>query len=87
MNDSDILEIQINNIIMNTPYSREVAIEKLQQLNNCHIKVIKDYITNVKPCKLLTPPQVTNTVNQEIFAQCRHLLDTSMLEYNERTKK
>lgn len=90
MDDATLLEIQINNIIMNTTYSRETAIVQLHKMDNSHIKVINDYLENVKPhikATATNSAHVTNTINQEIFTQYRHLLDTAMVGYNERQEK
>ena len=73
MNSSDSIQL----IMRQTNYTEDEAYRQLQLCDNNPIKVIKLYlgITEKKD-----PP--VKSINQEIYKQLRHKLDTSMKEYN-----
>ena len=66
-------------VLRQTNYSEEEAREKLKELNNNAILVIKSYMGIAEkkaPTKVLS-------VNQEIYKQMRLKLDSSMKEYRD----
>ena len=69
-------------IMRQTDYSEEVAKEKLKEFNYDHIAVIKSYLG--VPDKKAAP---VKSVNQEIYKQLRHRLDSNMRNYQERVEK
>ena len=69
----------IDIVLRQTNYTKEVAIQKLGEHNNNAINVIKEYM-GVKPTEKKAP---VKSVNQEIYRQIRIKLDTSMDEYRE----
>jgi len=69
----------IDIVLRQTNYTKEVAIQKLEEHNNNAINVIKEYM-GVKPTEKKAP---VKSVNQEIYRQIRIKLDTSMDEYRE----
>ena len=80
-NNNEIQE-KIQMILRQTDFSEEDAKNKLKEFNYDHIQVIKSYlgITEKKE-----PP--IKTVNQEIYKQIRHRLDSNMREYNLRKER
>ena len=72
-------EEHIEVIMRQTNYNRETAIVKLQEHNNNHITVIKEFMGI--PIKKTEP---VKSLNQEIYKQLRYKLDASMKEYNTR---
>lgn len=71
---------EIDIVLRQTNYTKELAIQKLQQHNNNTINVIKEYM-GVKPTEKKAP---IKSLNQEIYRQIRIKLDTSMDEYREK---
>jgi hypothetical protein len=69
-------------IMRQTDYSEELAKEKLKEFNYDHIAVIKSYLG--VPDKKAAP---VKSVNQEIYKQLRHRLDSNMRNYQERVEK
>jgi hypothetical protein len=67
-------------VLRQTNYTKEIAIQKLQIHNNNAIDVIKDYM-GIKPAEKKAP---IKSLNQEIYRQIRTKLDTSMSEYREK---
>ena len=67
----------IDIVLRQTNYTKEVAIQKLEEHNNNTINVIKEYM-GVKPAEKKAP---IKSLNQEIYRQIRIKLDTSMDEY------
>ena len=69
-------------IMRQTDYTEEISKEKLKEFNYDHIAVIKSYlgVTDKKT-------QVVKSVNQEIYRQLRHRLDSNMRNYQERVEK
>ena len=80
-NNNEIKE-KIEMILRQTDYTEDEAKNKLKEFNYDHIQVIKSYlgITEKK-----APP--IKTVNQEIYKQLRHRLDSNMREYNLRKER
>ena len=80
-NNNEIKE-KIEMILRQTDYTEDEAKNKLKEFNYDHIQVIKSYlgITEKK-----APP--IKTVNQEIYKQIRHRLDSNMREYNLRKER
>jgi hypothetical protein len=68
-------------ILSQTTYNEVVAIEKLKQFDNDHIKVIRDFmgLPDKKEDKV-------RSVNQEIYKQIRKSLDASMSEFREKNQ-
>lgn len=79
---SDLIEDKVSIIIRQTDYSYDIAREKLKQFDYNEILVIKDYfgITEKKTTQI-------KSVNQEIYKQLRHHLDSSMRDYRDRVDK
>jgi hypothetical protein len=69
-------------VMRQTDYTEEVAKEKLKEFNYDHIAVIKSYlgVTDKKAAPV-------KSVNQEIYKQLRHRLDSNMRNYQERAEK
>jgi Fe-S cluster assembly scaffold protein SufB len=67
----------IDIVLRQTNYTKEIAIQKLEEHNNNTINVIKEYM-GVKPAEKKAP---VKSLNQEIYRQIRLKLDTSMDEY------
>jgi hypothetical protein len=69
-------------VMRQTDYTEELAKEKLKEFNYDHIAVIKSYlgVTDKKA-------QPVKSVNQEIYKQLRHRLDSNMRNYQERAEK
>jgi len=67
----------IDIVLRQTNYTKEIAIQKLEEHNNNTIAVIKEYM-GVKPAEKKAP---IKSLNQEIYKQIRIKLDTSMDEY------
>ena len=69
-------------VMRQTDYTEEVAKEKLKEFNYDHIAVIKSYlgVTDKKAAPV-------KSVNQEIYKQLRHRLDSNMRNYQERVEK
>jgi len=67
-------------IVMNqTNYTREESISKLKEYNNQYVEVIKNYMgISISSKKNST----VGTINQEIYKQIRHKMNTTMNEYN-----
>ena len=68
-------------VMRQTDYTEEVAKEKLKEFNYDHIAVIKSYlgVTDKKAAPV-------KSVNQEIYKQLRHRLDSNMRNYQERAE-
>ena len=75
LNEKNNQDIDI--VLRQTNYTKEVAIQKLEEHNNNAINVIKEYM-GVKPTEKKAP---IKSLNQEIYKQIRLKLDTSMDEY------
>jgi hypothetical protein len=73
-------KIQI--ILRQTNYTQEQANEKLKEYNFDEISVIKSYLGIVEKTKT-----IPKTLNQEIYTQLRHRLDSNMRDYNNRIEK
>ena len=69
-------------IMRQTDYTEEIAKEKLKEFNYDSIAVIKSYLG--VPDKKAQP---VKSVNQEIYRQLRHRLDSNMRNYKERADK
>ena len=69
-------------VMRQTDYTEELAKEKLKEFNYDHIAVIKSYlgVTDKKAAPV-------KSVNQEIYKQLRHRLDSNMRNYQERAEK
>lgn len=77
---SETYNKDIDLILRQTNYTKEIALEKLQLHNNNAINVIKDYM-GIKSTEKKAP---IKSFNQEIYKQIRTKLDTSMSEYREK---
>ncbi len=82
-NETDKLHEKVQIILRQTDYTEEVALQKLQEHNNDEIKVIKAYLGIAEK----KAPQNTRSVNQEIYRQLRHKLDSNMRDYKERVDR
>ena len=73
------LSKNIKLIMSQTTYSEEEALNKMEQFNGDHMKVIRDYlgISEKKEPKI-------KSINQEIYRQFRLNLDESMRTYREK---
>ena len=76
------IDEKVQIIMRQTDYTEEDAKEKLKEFNYDCIAVIKSYlgVTDKKT-------QVVKSVNQEIYRQLRHRLDSNMRNYQERVEK
>ena len=70
----------VKKVLAQTDYTEEKAAAKLQEFNNDLVRVLKDYMG--------IPEKKTDnkikSINQEIYKQIRHTLDSSMKEYREK---
>jgi hypothetical protein len=74
------LDNNIELILRQTDYTKEIAIQKLQLHNNNPLSVIKEYM-GIPSTEKKTP---IKSLNQEIYKQIRCKLDTSMREFREK---
>ena len=81
--DTTEIEEKVQKILRQTDYTDEIAREKLKEFNYNEIDVIKSYfgIYNKK-----SQTQI-KSVNQEIYRQLRHKLDSNMRDYKVRVEK
>jgi hypothetical protein len=77
-NNTD-LDTKIQIILRQTNYTETEAEEKLMKYNNDPLLVIKDFL-GIKERN----ENKVYSVNQEIYRQLRHKLDSSMMEYKSR---
>jgi len=80
-NNNEIQE-KVEMILRQTNYTEEEAKNKLKDFNYDHIQVVKSYLGIPEKKE---PP--IKTVNQEIYKQIRHKLDSNMREYNLRKER
>jgi hypothetical protein len=70
----------VKKVLAQTDYTEEKALAKLEEFNYELMRVLKDYMG--------IPEKKTDTkiksINQEIYKQIRHSLDSSMREYREK---
>lgn len=76
------LDNNIELILRQTDYTKDIAIQKLQIHNNNPLSVIKEYM-GILPTEKKEP---IKSLNQEIYRQIRYKLDASMKEYREKTQ-
>jgi hypothetical protein len=81
--EENILEKEkIELILRQTDYSKETAMEKLRENDFDELKVIRNYFgISEKKSKPI------HSINQEIYKQIRHRLDSNMRDYQERVEK
>jgi hypothetical protein len=75
-------EDKIQQILLQTNYTREEIINKLEQSNGDVIFVIREYM-GIKP-KTSHDKINSKQVNQEIYRQIRRTLDDGMRQYREK---
>jgi hypothetical protein len=80
--ETDEINNQIQVILRQTNYSEEEAREKLKEQNYDHLKVIKGYLGLTEK----KAPTEKKSVNQEIYRQLRHKLDSNMRDYHTRVE-
>lgn len=75
-------------ICRQTDYSVEVAEQKLKEHQYDEVQVIREYM-GLPPLKKETKSNVISKtgIQQEIFRQIRHQLDSNMREYHERVDR
>jgi hypothetical protein len=80
--ETDLIDEKVQLIMRQTDYSAEVAVLKLRENNFDEMATIKTYlgITEKKPSQI-------KSVNQEIYKQMRHRLDSNMRNYHDRVEK
>ena len=76
---NDDLNKHVKNVMSQTNYTEEQALEKLKLFNCDYMRVIKDYMGIPEKKK----ERNVKSVNQEIFRQIRTKLDNTMKEYRE----
>ena len=77
---NDDLNKHVKNVMSQTNYTEEQAIEKLKLFNCDYMRVLKDYMGIPEKKEV---PKV-KSVNQEIFRQIRTNLDKTMKIYREK---
>jgi hypothetical protein len=77
---NDEISILVNKVLAQTNYTEEIAKTKLQEFNYDLMRVLKDYM-GIPEKKDSTK---IKSINQEIYKQIRHTLDSSMREYREK---
>jgi hypothetical protein len=75
-------EDKIQQILLQTNYTREEIINKLEQYDGDVISVIREYM-GIKP-KISQNKINSKHVNQEIYRQIRRTLDDGMRQYREK---
>jgi hypothetical protein len=80
--ETEQIDDKIQKILRQTDYSEVTAGEKLKEYNYDEIAVIKAYLGIAEK----KAPQV-KSVNQEIYRQLRHKLDSNMREYQGRVER
>jgi hypothetical protein len=80
--ETEQINEKIQIVLRQTDYTEEIALEKLKDNNFDEIKTIKAYF-GIEEKK---PPQI-KSVNQEIYKQIRHKLDSNMRDYNGRVER
>ena len=81
--ETDEINNKIQVILRQTNYSEEETREKLKEQNYDHLKVIKSYLGLTEK----KAPAEKKSLNQEIYRQLRHKLDSNMRDYNSRVDK
>ncbi len=80
MNISDDERHQLCEIIIRqTDYDKNMAEEKLKEHNNNVKEIIREYMGVNQSEK-----EAKSTINQEIYSQIRHLMDTASKNYREK---
>ena len=80
MNNDEINSL-VAKVLAQTNYTEELAKIKLQEFNYDLMRVLKDYMGI--PEKKTSGTQI-KSINQEIYRQIRHTLDSSMKEYRDK---
>jgi hypothetical protein len=80
--ENDKIEEKIRIILGQTNYTEDIIREKLKIHNYDHLAVIRGYFGVTE--KKVEPKK---SVNQEIYRQLRHRLDSNMRSYQERVEK
>ena len=80
--ETNKIDQKIDIILRQTDYTKEKALEKLQEYNFDELKVIRYYFGIADK---VTKP--INSINQEIYKQIRYRLDSNMRDYQERIEK
>jgi hypothetical protein len=78
---NDEISILVTKVLAQTNYTEEIAKTKLQEFNYDLMRVLKDYMGI--PEKKASETKI-KSINQEIYKQIRHTLDSSMREYREK---
>jgi hypothetical protein len=79
--NNDKINSLVAKVLAQTNYTEELAKIKLQEFNYDLIRVLKDYMGI--PEKKTSGTQI-KSINQEIYRQIRHTLDSSMKEYRDK---
>ena len=79
--ETDQIEDKVQKILRQTDYPKDVAESKLRECNFDEIKVIKNFL-GIEDQK----PKQFKSINQEIYKQIRHKLDSSMRDYHKRVE-
>ena len=79
---NDEISILVTKVLAQTNYTEEIAKTKLQEFNYDLMRVLKDYMGI--PEKKTDSGTKIKSINQEIYKQIRHTLDSSMREYREK---
>ena len=77
---NDDIEKHVKLVMTQTNYTEDEARNKLKLFNSDYMGVLKDYM-NIDVTK---KDLHVKSVNQEMFKQMRHHLDSSMREYREK---
>jgi hypothetical protein len=81
--ETDLIDEKIQMVMRQTDYNEEVAREKLLEHGFDEIATIKSYLgIHVK-----NEPEKVRSINQEIYKQLRHKLDSNMQDYKVRAEK
>ena len=78
--ETDLIEGKIQTVMRQTDYNEETAREKLAEHDFDEIATIKSYLGITKK------KEPIKSVNQEIYKQLRHKLDSNMSEYRTRVE-
>ena len=78
------VEDAVNLIVSQTDYSKEEALQKLNDWDGNYLYVIKEYLN---PNFLKKNKKTPSSKNQTIMNEIRNFMDTANREYEERKKK
>lgn len=75
-------EINVELIMRQTNYDKDLAEQKLKDHNNDYMQVIREYMTPLNKIPTCTPTSTpTLSVNQQIYKEIRVMMDDAAKKY------